>query len=750
MTAEDLYRELPKGILNWYDFEPSAHILLVGENDDAITALLKSKTKNLWHAGVDEVMTDIYIKKHHKDFDYIIVLGQLALVDRPTDWLKAIKTLLKNSGKLLLGMDNRLGLRYFCGDRDPYTQRNFDGIENYRRAANTGGNYIKGRNYAKYEMAHFLEDAGFKKRKCYAVLPNLSLPQLIYSEDVLPKEELNIRLFPRYNTPDTVFLEEQFLYTDIIRSGLFHQMANAYLIECPLEEDFANIASVTLSLDRGKDNAMATIIRDNGLVEKRHLYEEGRHRSEALYNNTQRLKQRGLKVIDVTLTENGARSPYCHGELALKTFIRLAKDNSEEFEKKLDDFIQCIYQSSDHHLEEGEVVLDHGYIDMVPLNCFDQEGEFVFFDQEFCLENYPLKAIIYRVINIIFSSVTDEDTHLTSAYFYKKYGLEAKLEHWNRITTRFIVDLRNLTELSPLLEKHRPNHQAINTNRQKANYSLSAYQKTFMDIFKGLEGKDLVLFGSGNFTARFMAQFKNRWPIAFIVDNNRDRWGDQLEGIPILSPEELRRLDLNKTKVIICIKNYLPIIGQLNHMGVKNYAIYDPNIEYPRTNQVITTSKNTEVKPYKVGYIAGVFDLFHIGHLNLLKKAKAQCKHLIVGVVSDEGVRKFKKVEPFIPAVERIQMLEACKYVDEVVEIPLHFRGARDAYNMYQFDCMFSGSDYEEDPSWLADRDYLRRQGAEMVFLPYTETTSSSQIKAKINQSITPPKVEEEEHGKVR
>ena len=107
-----------------------------------------------------------------------------------------------------------------------------------------------------------------------------------------------------------------------------------------------------------------------------------------------------------------------------------------------------------------------------------------------------------------------------------------------------------------------------------------------------------------------------------------------------------------------------------------------------------------------------------------------------MGVVSDEGVRKFKDVEPFISFEERIEIVRSCRYVDEAVEIPLHFRGTRDAFKMYHFDCQFSGSDYVNDPDWLAEKDFLEKNGAEMVFFPYTESTSSSKIKKLIEEKL--------------
>ena len=134
--------------------------------------------------------------------------------------------------------------------------------------------------------------------------------------------------------------------------------------------------------------------------------------------------------------------------------------------------------------------------------------------------------------------------------------------------------------------------------------------------------------------------------------------------------------------------------------------------------------------------MSGVFDLFHLGHLNLLRRAKEHCDYLIVGVVSDEGVRKFKGVEPFIPFAERVEVVRACRYVDEANEIPLTYAATRDAWRLYHFDVQFSGSDYVDDPSWLSEKDFLEKHGATLVFFPYTEQTSSTKIKALINEKL--------------
>lgn len=143
------------------------------------------------------------------------------------------------------------------------------------------------------------------------------------------------------------------------------------------------------------------------------------------------------------------------------------------------------------------------------------------------------------------------------------------------------------------------------------------------------------------------------------------------------------------------------------------------------------------MKRYKTGYMAGVYDLFHVGHLNLMMRAKEQCEYLIVGVLTDEEVMRWKPNKPFIPFEERFRIVQAIRYVDEVVKVTAENITRMDAWNRYHFDCQFSGDDYKEDEGWLYDQQQLRKVGSDIVFLPYTKTTSSTQIKALISKALT-------------
>jgi glycerol-3-phosphate cytidylyltransferase len=127
-----------------------------------------------------------------------------------------------------------------------------------------------------------------------------------------------------------------------------------------------------------------------------------------------------------------------------------------------------------------------------------------------------------------------------------------------------------------------------------------------------------------------------------------------------------------------------------------------------------------------IGYLSGTFDLFHVGHLNLLRRAKEQCDYLIVGV-HDSGAWKGK--ETFIPFEERKQIVGSCKYVDKAV---LSCREDCDAWNIWHYDKLFVGSDYKGTERFNRYEEYFKDKGVEIVYFPYTQSTSSTQIRKTV------------------
>lgn len=768
VSCDELVKEFSKGALVWYNFKPDCDILYLynDKEDAAVNEFLQQKGTVTLCSCIELAEAKLEVNR----YDYIVGIDVIEECQNPAELLKACHKMLKSSGRIVLGTENRYAIKYICGDRDPYTNHSFDGMENYRRLSDADRNLIAGRCYSMAELKLMLSQAGFENDKFYSVMPSLQETQLVYAEGYEPVEELAMRYFPLYNYPDSVFLEEQYLYTDLIKNGMFHKMANAYIIECSMDGRLDDTLHATISLDRGHDNALVTSICEHDGVRnviKRAVYKEGIHKLKEMQDNLYDLHTRGINVVDSSVENDIFIMPYVDAPVAMNELKAIAKKDRNAFLKAMDDMYELILNSSEHtgiisekdrNSADGRdlgPILEKGYIDMVPLNCFydgtieDSKSRFIYYDQEFYWDNCPAKAIMYRSISIIYDGTDKEfERIMPRTELLNRYGLAECEDVWQRMSSRFTETLRNQKPLRPYYENKRVDGRILYTNREKINYSAKEYQKIFVDIFDGFDdSKKLILFGSGRFTERFLFQFAGDYNIYSIVDNNSAKWGTTMQGVPINSPDILKDTPEKDRHIIICIKGYNGVVNQLKDMGITDYHIYDPGNDYPnKSKEHVAQSlaqtgdsglKESDMdKPYNVGYIAGVFDLFHIGHLNMFKRAKEQCRYLIVGVVSDEGVRLNKQAEPFVPFEERIEMVRSCRYVDEAVKLPLNFAGTRDMFKKYHFEVQFSGSDYEHDPAWLSEKEFLEKNGATMVFFPYTQSTSSTKLKKAIESKI--------------
>lgn len=137
---------------------------------------------------------------------------------------------------------------------------------------------------------------------------------------------------------------------------------------------------------------------------------------------------------------------------------------------------------------------------------------------------------------------------------------------------------------------------------------------------------------------------------------------------------------------------------------------------------------------YKIGYTTGVFDMFHIGHLNILERAKAQCEFLVVGVSTDELVESYKHKTPVIPFEERKRIVSAIRYVDQVV--PQTTMDKMEAWERIHFDVVFHGDDWKGSKLYEEAEKQLKTVGCDMVFLPHTQGTSSTLLTEALHKVL--------------
>ena len=407
-----LIEELKKSVYGWYDPNMGPDVLVIEDGPDKLEQIAKEKK-----------------------YDHIVSLCVHEKCTDPVGFLILLKEHLNPDGTLLLCANNRLGIRYFCGDRDRYTHRVLDGIDDYSRAYGKKEDIFTGRMYDRQQLTDMLKTAGFSSLQFFSIFPTVEVATHIFRDDFYPTESLSGRVLPFYDYPNTVYLEETRLWQGLIDNKIFHKMANGYLVECKMRDDrkMSDVLSVTASVERGEEDALFTIVHANGdgkpqNVEKRAVYDRGKSRLQELYDHERALRNKGIYTVEGTFRGNSYTMPYVHAIPGNKYLEELLlSGDTDGFLSALDAFTEQIQKSSETY--EGIYVPDldififerkkaekqqkedtvqtqllkTAYIDMIPLNSFFEDGKFRFYDQEFIREDYPVKAVIYRVIISLYS-----------------------------------------------------------------------------------------------------------------------------------------------------------------------------------------------------------------------------------------------------------------------------------------------------------------------------------------------------------
>lgn len=708
MNSQELLDLIPRGLLFWYNFKSGSAILLLGKKACALKTLIKE-------CNITEIENDIFTFDTIKTqkYDYIIIVSNLFFEESLDTYIQQLKEILNKGGQIILAVNNDIGTRLICGDE----QLKFN--ESMRLLSSSD---------IKITRRRLLDSINNNYDYCesFNVFPCLDYPQLIVRTGYTLNEKISNRINTVYNNPYVIFKQESDLIDFFQENKMIDDFANSFIFIFSDNVINANANSITMSLNRGLEKSCCTIIRQNGIVEKRAFFPDKNNVVQNLFDNTCYLQNQGIGMIDGKIDGDSYVMPYINAQTADKYLFALAFSDKEKFIEKVDDYVKIILSSSEivDNAELGPV-LEKGFIDLVPLNCFVIDNEFVFFDQEFFMNNLPANVIIFRALIIIYGMTNRLQNVLPIEFFYKRYGLENILSGLRKIESKFLVELRNEHVLADYYFDHGISNEHLNRNTRLLDSFVSKLgndDEYINSCLEGLENKKLFLFGSGKYAQKFISLYGKKYEIVRILDNNPDKWKKKLNGILIDSPKSL--IDVRFAyKVIICIKDYKHVLRQLKAMQVLHIGIYDANKDYKQ-------------KPYHIGYLSGVFDLYHIGHINMFRRAKEMCDYLIVGVTSDEYVINKKQRTPFIPCDERIQVIQSCKYVDEVVKVPYMHEEITEAWEKYHYDVQFCGSDYENNPWWLEQKAWLEQHGSTIVFFPYTQQTSSTKIKSLIEKGL--------------
>ena len=275
--------------------------------------------------------------------------------------------------------------------------------------------------------------------KCYYPLPDWRMPQLIYTDEYLPEDNLNERLLVYHPQNKTLLADEAGLYSQVIKGGVFPFFANSFLLELAREPDsLSKAVYVALSSDRGREKALATVLYSDGRAAKRPLFPEGQVYGQRLVAQSKELGRLGLPILSCSWQEGAVQMKRMEAPM-LSAYLKVAP--KEDFIAVFDKLWEYILQSSEQAAEEDNalqgcgscpdepwgLILKKAYLELIPLNAFFDKGEILFFDQEYVRENYPAKYVLFRAIHYAYVFTPELEKRVPRRELMERFGITEKM-----------------------------------------------------------------------------------------------------------------------------------------------------------------------------------------------------------------------------------------------------------------------------------------------------------------------------------
>lgn len=453
------FAPIREGLLNWYDFDENAVLLELGCEYGALTSLYCRKCRQVIAVDRKEACAEYTRKRNirfdnlstvcmdiddiekfgfERQFDYIVVMPAY-YGGRLCDVLDSVKQYLKKSGSLFIIADNLLGVNTLSG-------KTYGG-EPFAEGSDTG-------KVSKEVLGALLKKQGYTSIEWFYPMPDYVVPQEIYTDKSIPDSLHTDRIIECYPYKETMIAEPDKYMREAIENKIFPQLANSFLVECKMEGITCGVTYAALSTDRERNSAYATKIYGDKLVTKEPLYDEGQSGLDMLYDNAVKLERRGIPVIKHELSDGKITMPFIKDGTMMQ-FMLKHSDRQEVIDGLIEDVYRCIIGSSDaadaqtnamlYYDSDADwgVILSEAYLDMIPFNCFYDGKEMAFFDQEFCVKNYPAKYVVFRMLRYVDLTMKNAGLEFELEKFKVRYGLKKIWNYCLSEEDKFIFKNRN-------------------------------------------------------------------------------------------------------------------------------------------------------------------------------------------------------------------------------------------------------------------------------------------------------------------
>jgi 2-polyprenyl-3-methyl-5-hydroxy-6-metoxy-1,4-benzoquinol methylase len=470
-----------QNILNWYPINNDSDVLEIGCGMGAITELLCKKAQSVTAVELSQKRaTATYLRcrnydnleiivgnlndiQFNKKYDYITLIGVLEYQNNFTnsgnpfvDFLSKIRSLLKPNGKLLIAIENKYGVKYWCGATEDHSGIPFDGINNYR-FSNIA------RTFSKKELNSLIHNSGFNYSYFYYPLPDYKMPQAIYSENYLPKNGSINNWIPYYSTNNkSMIADETHLYNDLVENNVFEFFANSFLVECSVNNNQLGEINYAVSspFRNSKFDIITTHSTKNGFCKI--ATDNSLNFLHIIDNNHKAIASKGLNICKTTVNDNILSSETITGtpltQLIINAYKTKCKDNVYDILDKIYEEIKKSSSSSDilndvfnrtdeltlETLDNNDKILANGFIDMIHKNCFvDSTGNYIWIDQEWCFNNIPASYILFHNIVELYSSNSWFNSYIPITEIFEHYNLSNKANCYFNFKNVILTTVQN-------------------------------------------------------------------------------------------------------------------------------------------------------------------------------------------------------------------------------------------------------------------------------------------------------------------
>ncbi len=456
--------------LRWYPFKKDSSVLEINAEYGALTGALCDNCKNVSVTENSFFRCNLICSRYknrdnlkvyaaafediefEQKFDYIIFFKTLEGVQNPVECLNSLKELLNPNGILLFEVENQYGIQYLAGQKESHSGIPFDSIANYP-------NKYLGHGFNKASLIHILEQSEFKAWKFYYPLADYVATTAIYTDEGKPRTNFIERFMLFHSETSTMIAWDRNLFIDAVANNVYTELSNHFIIEASDVNSFlSDIQSATISGYRSHAKAFATIIHNNGTVEKKGLYKDSLEYAKYLCNLVDKIAARGIPILPMKVRDYSIWMDFVKVDTVQLYITKLAraKQNRERIFFIIDKLWAYILKSSDFadvHIttEDGEdlgPILKDAYLEMVTINSFWVNDDILFFDQELIRANKPAKYILWRSFNMMYGQTMIEEV-IPRVEMQNRYGILDSMD-------RYFLDLD--IELS---KQENPYHQFL-------------------------------------------------------------------------------------------------------------------------------------------------------------------------------------------------------------------------------------------------------------------------------------------------